>query len=61
MSSFAQAMDFRHACKKFDATRQIPDEQFNQNFRICAFITVFIWDGALALCGGANARGCASN
>ena len=30
MSSFAQAMDFRHACKKFDATRQIPDEQFNQ-------------------------------
>ena len=30
MQPFLQAMNFRHACKKFDATRQIPAEEFQQ-------------------------------
>lgn len=28
MSEFLEAMAFRHACKKFDAEKQIPSEQF---------------------------------
>lgn len=30
MSTFMQALDFRHACKKFDPTKKIPTEQFEQ-------------------------------
>ena len=30
MQPFLQAMNFRHACKKFDATRQIPADEFQQ-------------------------------
>ncbi|MGB5600819.1 MAG: NAD(P)H-dependent oxidoreductase [Thiothrix litoralis] len=30
MSSFMQAMNFRHACKKFDPARQIPADAFQQ-------------------------------
>lgn len=30
MSTFMQAMDFRHACKKFDTNKKIPAEQFEQ-------------------------------
>lgn len=30
MSSFLEAMSFRHACKKFDADKKIPDEDFEQ-------------------------------
>lgn len=30
MNAFMQAMDFRHACKKFDTTKKIPAEQFEQ-------------------------------
>ena len=30
MQPFMQAMTFRHACKKFDATRQIPADEFQQ-------------------------------
>ncbi|WP_308873933.1 NAD(P)H-dependent oxidoreductase [Thiothrix subterranea] len=30
MQPFMQAMNFRHACKKFDPTRQIPADEFQQ-------------------------------
>ncbi|UJS26526.1 NAD(P)H-dependent oxidoreductase [Thiothrix winogradskyi] len=30
MQSFMQAMNFRHACKKFDPARQIPADEFQQ-------------------------------
>lgn len=30
MSDFAQAMQFRHACKQFDPERTIPDDAFEQ-------------------------------
>ena len=30
MSTFLEAMNFRHACKKFDPTQAIPAEQFQQ-------------------------------
>lgn len=30
MSSFMQAMEFRHACKKFDPSRRIPEADFQQ-------------------------------
>lgn len=30
MSTFMQALDFRHACKKFDPSKKIPTEQFEQ-------------------------------
>lgn len=30
MQPFMQAMTFRHACKKFDPTRQIPADEFQQ-------------------------------
>lgn len=34
MSTFMDAMNFRHACKKFDATRKIADAEFEQILEI---------------------------
>lgn len=34
MSTFMDAMNFRHACKKFDATRKITDAEFEQVLEI---------------------------
>lgn len=34
MSTFMDAMNFRHACKKFDATRKITDAEFEQILEI---------------------------
>ena len=35
MSEFIKAMGFRHACKRFDTTKQIPAEQFESLLEVC--------------------------
>lgn len=35
MSQFLEAMKFRHACKRFDTTKQIPTEQFDALLEVC--------------------------
>jgi len=35
MSQFLKAMAFRHACKHFDPTKQIPTEQFESILEVC--------------------------
>lgn len=35
MSEFLEAMAFRHACKRFDATKKIPEDQFESMLEVC--------------------------
>lgn len=35
MSQFLEAMKFRHACKRFDTTKAIPNEQFDAILEVC--------------------------
>ncbi len=35
MSEFLKAMAFRHACKRFDTTKKIPEEQFESILEVC--------------------------
>ncbi|MDD5386861.1 MAG: NAD(P)H-dependent oxidoreductase [Sulfuricurvum sp.] len=35
MSKFLEAMKFRHACKRFDTTKAIPNEQFDTILEVC--------------------------
>ncbi len=48
MSEFLKAMAFRHACKRFDTTKAIPNEQFESDFRSVPNLPFVVWDGTVA-------------